>query len=233
MEKIVELKDVVKCYGAGGNKTFALNGVSFEICRGEFVVMLGPSGAGKSTVLNLIGGLDRADGGAIAVDGENIAGYNEKRLTAFRARKVGFVFQFYNLIPTLTVYENVALIKEVSPDYDGADGAIEAVGLSAHKNKYPSQLSGGEQQRVSIARALVKRPAILLCDEPTGALDTVTGASVLALLKNTVKEGRTVIVVTHNEGLAAAADRVIRVKNGRIESVAVNDRPAGIEEVLL
>ncbi|MDR1094316.1 MAG: ABC transporter ATP-binding protein [Clostridiales bacterium] len=231
MNLTAEFKDVTKVYGGRENGTYALRGASFGIAAGEFVVMLGPSGAGKSTILNLLGGLDRLSGGAILVDGEDLGRFTEKRLTEYRAEKAGFVFQFYNLIPTLTVYENVALIKEVSKNYGSAADAIEAVGLSPHKNKFPSQLSGGEQQRVSIARALVKNPPLLLCDEPTGALDSGTGAEILTLLKRQARAGRTVVVVTHNAALAAAADRVIRVRNGQVEGVEQNERPLEIGEV--
>ncbi|MDR2047434.1 MAG: ABC transporter ATP-binding protein [Clostridiales bacterium] len=231
MSAIIEFKNIVKSYGVNENRTFALRGASFTVDKGEFVVILGPSGSGKSTILNLIGGMGRADCGEIVVGEKNIANYGDKELSEYRADNIGFVFQFYNLIPTLTVRENVALVKEVSKNYAGADRVLGEVGLSAHKNKFPSQLSGGEQQRAAIARALVKNPPLLLCDEPTGALDSGTGIVILSLLQNMSGEGRTVIVVTHNSALADAADKVIRVKDGRIESVSANEKPLTVEEV--
>ncbi|MDR2634788.1 MAG: ABC transporter ATP-binding protein, partial [Clostridiales bacterium] len=199
---------------------------------GEFVVILGPSGAGKSTVLNLLGGMDKATDGEIIVGGEHIERFSDKRLTEYRARSIGFVFQFYNLIPTLTAYENAALVKEVTANYRPAEETLESVGLKSHKNKFPSQLSGGEQQRVSIARALCKNPRLLLCDEPTGALDSGTGVKILSLLKDAAKAGRTVVVVTHNAAISAAADKVIRFKNGRAESVEINQFPKDMGEVI-
>ncbi|MDR3262757.1 MAG: ABC transporter ATP-binding protein [Clostridiales bacterium] len=231
MAMTVEFKNVSKRYGAGESETFALNDVSFGIEKGEFVVILGPSGAGKSTLLNLLGGTDSPTSGEITVDGERIESYDEKRLTRFRADKIGFVFQFYSLIPTLTVYENVALVKEIMSDAADIDGVLGEVGLDIHRNKFPSQLSGGEQQRVSIARAVVKNPKLLLCDEPTGALDTVTGVKILSLLQETARKGHTVLIVTHNAALKDAADRVIYVKNGRIGEIVKNDNPISVEEV--
>ncbi|MDR3216254.1 MAG: ABC transporter ATP-binding protein [Clostridiaceae bacterium] len=227
----VEFKNVSKRYGEGEGATFALNDVSFCIEKGEFVVILGPSGAGKSTLLNLLGGTDGPTGGEITVDGERIDGYTEKQLTRFRAANVGFVFQFYSLIPTLTVYENVALIREITSETVDVDGILDDVGLTAHRNKFSSQLSGGEQQRVSIARAIVKNPKLLLCDEPTGALDTVTGVKILALLQETARAGRTVLIVTHNAALKDAADKVIYVKNGKIGEIVKNENPISVEEV--
>jgi putative ABC transport system ATP-binding protein len=228
----IEFKNVSKIYGSGAGAAAALDGATFSVGEGEFAVILGPSGAGKSTVLNLLGGMDKATAGEITVGGSRVDRFSDKQLTAYRAHAVGFIFQFYNLIPTLTAYENAALAREVTADYKSASETLDSVGLAAHRNKFPSQLSGGEQQRVSIARALSKNPKLLLCDEPTGALDSGTGAKILSLLRGAAKTGgRTVIVVTHNAALGAAADRVIRFKNGRVESVAANPSPVPVEEV--
>ena len=232
MPNIIEFKNATKSYGTKDNRTYALHGVSFAVKKGEFVVILGPSGAGKSTILNLLGGMDRADSGEIIIDGKNIEKYDDKTLSQYRADNIGFIFQFYNLIPTLTVYENIALIKEVAHDFKGADAVLAEVELAAHKNKFPSQLSGGEQQRVSIARALVKNPLLLLCDEPTGALDSGTGVVILSLLQQMARSGRTVVIVTHNAALADAADKVIKVKNGRIADIIENEKPLRVEEVV-
>jgi putative ABC transport system ATP-binding protein len=228
---IAQFDGVYKVYGGGGNATAALDGVSFGIARGEFVVILGPSGAGKSTVLNLLGGMDCPTEGGIVFDGAHIENYSDRQLTEYRAANIGFIFQFYNLIPTLTAYENVALIKSVAPEYKSADDVLDSVGLSGHKHKFPSQLSGGEQQRVSIARALAKNPKLLLCDEPTGALDSGTGTVILSLLQDLTRRGRTVVVVTHNAALAEAADKVIKIKNGKIHEVIHNDNPKRVSEV--
>ena len=205
-----------------------------SINKGEFVVILGPSGAGKSTLLNLIGGMDIPTSGSIKIDGEEISKYNENQLSEYRAENIGFIFQFYNILPTLTVLENVELIKDVVKNGNDSIEAIKAVGLEKHINKFPNQLSGGEQQRVSIARAIAKNPKLLLCDEPTGALDSKTGVEVLKLLKKQCDGNNgenTVIIVTHNSLFADIADTVIRVKNGKIESVTANQNPKKIEEV--
>ncbi len=232
MNTLIQFKDVTKEYDIGAKKQLAASNVSFSINEGEFVVILGPSGAGKSTVLNLLGGMDFASSGEIIINGENIAKYNEKQLTAYRAENVGFVFQFYNLIPTLTALENVALIKNVVKSPLDAAEVLASVGLEEHLGKFPSQLSGGEQQRVSIARAICKNPAMLLCDEPTGALDSETGVVILSLLQKMSREkNKTVIIVTHNAALAQTADKVIKLKNGKVRDVIINDAPLAVSEV--
>ena len=229
---MIEFKEVSKIYQNGNKNIYALNKVSFTIEKGEFVVILGPSGAGKSTILNILGGIDRLDEGCIIIDDQIISNKNENELSDYRACQVGFIFQFYNLIPTLTVYENVALMKELKKDIMPVDEILDHVGLLEHKNKFPHQLSGGEQQRVSIARAVTKNPEILLCDEPTGALDSDTGAKVLKLLYDMCKEyHKTTIIVTHNANLAAIADKVIRVKNGQINTITTNSHPLDVMEV--
>lgn len=231
---LIEFRDVEKSYGAGGHTVRALCGARFSIEKGEFAVILGPSGAGKSTVLNLLGGMDRPSAGAILVDGEDIARASEDRLSAYRRDSVGFVFQFYNLIPSLTALENVALIREIAKNALDPDAALALVGLSGQARQFPAQLSGGEQQRVSIARAIAKHPMLLLCDEPTGALDSETGTQVIRLLIATCRAGgRTLAVVTHNEAIASAADRVIRLRSGRVVEEAVNPAPTRPEEVSL
>jgi len=232
MPEFISFNNVNKVYGEGVNRLFALKDVSFTIGQGEFVVILGPSGAGKSTLLNLLGGMDSLSDGEIYVDGENISRYPDHLLTAYRAKSVGFVFQFYNLIPMLTALENVTLTKDVAPDgFDGKE-ILSRVGLSEHLHQFPAQLSGGEQQRVSIARALCKKPSIILCDEPTGALDSETGVTILKLLYEVCKaEKKTVIIVTHNALLAPIADRVLRMKNGKISENTVNPLPISIDEV--
>lgn len=232
MKDIITFKNVTKEYDLGEKKLLAANDVSFSINEGEFVVVLGPSGAGKSTILNLLGGMDFASSGEIIVNGENITSFNDNKLTEYRAKNVGFVFQFYNLIPTLTAYENVALTKEIVKSPLDVKEVLTSVGLEDHINKFPSQLSGGEQQRVSIARALCKNPTMLLCDEPTGALDSETGVVILSLLQQMSRENKkTVIIVTHNAVLAQAADKVIKVKNGKIKEVVINDNPLAMSEV--
>lgn len=234
MKKIVELKKVSKTYKIGENEFKALENIDLEINKGEFVVILGPSGAGKSTLLNLIGGMDTPTSGSIKIDGEEISKYTEGQLSDYRAENIGFIFQFYNILPTLTVLENVELVKDIVKSGNDSKEAIKAVGLEQHMNKFPNQLSGGEQQRVSIARAIAKNSKLLLCDEPTGALDCKTGVEVLKLLKkqcNGNNCANTVIIVTHNSLFAEIADTVIRVKNGKIESVTTNKNPKNIDEV--
>jgi len=231
MEKIVEFKNVVKTYACGESVIYACNDVNFELNKGELVVVLGPSGAGKSTILNLLGGMDYPTSGTVIVNGVDISHYKEKQLAKYRAENIGFVFQFYNLIPTLTVYENVSLIKQIVDNPLDPITLLEEVGLKEHENKFPAQLSGGEQQRVSIARALVKNPQLILCDEPTGALDTQTGVVVLKLLVEMCRKNKTVVIVTHNQSIAQMADKVIRIKNGTIESIKVNEKPLDVMEV--
>jgi len=230
--KIVQFEDVSKIYTSGDHVLRALDHVSFSLDAGKFVVILGPSGAGKSTLLNLLGGLDSPSEGKITVSGRDISELTDNELADYRASKVGFVFQFYNLIPTLTVFENVALVSEISPHALDAKEMISRVGLSDHLNNFPAELSGGEQQRISIARALAKNPDVLLCDEPTGALDSETGVSVLKLLlEMTRQDKKTVVIVTHNQNIAKMADLVIRVKNGKIKSVEEQATPLSADEV--
>lgn len=230
--EMVRLEKLTKTYGSGQGKVYALRDASFSVNAGEFTVILGPSGAGKSTVLNILGGIDHADSGTAFVAGTKITGMQEKRLSRYRAEQVGFVFQFYNLIPTLTVRENVALMKELKKDAADAETALARVGLAGQEKKFPGQLSGGEQQRVSIARAIAKNPDILLCDEPTGALDSETGCRVLEeLVKLCREENKTVLIVTHNANIAKAADKVIRMKNGAVVSMERNAHPCHISEV--
>ena len=229
---IVEFQNVTRIYKSGDHEQRALDGVSFTLDEGKFVVILGPSGAGKSTLLNLLGGLDSPTGGRIIVDGTDISTLTGDALADYRAATVGFVFQFYNLIPTLTVQENVALVREIAPDALDAREMLRQVGLSDHLKNFPAELSGGEQQRVSIARALAKNPKVLLCDEPTGALDSETGVLVLKLLLRMAKQqGKTIVVVTHNQNIAKMADVVIRVKNGKIQSCEEQPRPMDADEV--
>ena len=229
---LIEFERVTKEYQSGERSFYALKDANLTICEGELVVILGPSGAGKSTLLNLLGGMDTVTSGSILFEGEDITGYTDDALTDYRARNVGVVFQFYNLIPTLTAYENVALMRELEEDTMDPLEALGAVGLSEHIHQFPSQMSGGEQQRTSIARALAKKPKLLLCDEPTGALDTETGREVLKLLiwMSRVKK-RTVVMVTHNSSFAGIADKVIRVRNGQIQEIIVNAEPKSADEV--
>ena len=234
MEKIVELKNVSKVYKIGDNEFKALDNIDLSLNKGEMIVILGPSGAGKSTLLNLIGGMDTPTSGNVVIDGENISNYNEKKLSNYRAENVGFIFQFYNILPSLTVKENVDIVKDIVKNPTSTEEALKGVGLLEHSKKFPNQLSGGEQQRVSIARAIAKNPKLLLCDEPTGALDSNTGVEVLKLLRKQCDANNganTVIIVTHNSLIADIADTVINVKNGKIESVITNQNPKKIEEV--
>lgn len=230
-DNYIEIENLTKTYQISEESFNALSGINLKIKQGEFVVILGPSGAGKSTLLNILGGMDSATSGKIVVGGEEITKYNDKELTKYRATSVGFIFQFYNILPSLTVLENVNLIKDVTKTVKDAPEAIKKVGLEKHMNKFPSELSGGEQQRVSIARAIMKNPKILLCDEPTGALDSKTGAEILKILKKEADEDTTVIIVTHNSLIADVADRVIRIKNGKVESNILNEKPKKIDEV--
>lgn len=230
--EIVRFEQVTRVYTSGDHELKALDGVNLSLDEGKFVVVLGPSGAGKSTLLNLLGGLDSPTSGKITVGGNDISTLSGDMLAEYRASTVGFVFQFYNLIPTLTVKENVELVKEISPDAFDSEKMIEEVGLKDHLNNFPSELSGGEQQRVSIARALAKNPKILLCDEPTGALDSETGVLVLKLLLSMAKNyGKTIVIVTHNQNIAKMADVVVRVKNGKIKSVEEQSSPLSVDEV--
>nr|WP_239585417.1 ABC transporter ATP-binding protein [Amphibacillus cookii] len=216
----------------GENTIVANNGISFEIEQGEFAIILGPSGAGKSTVLNILGGMDTPDEGKVLVDGHNIAEYSTKQLTQYRRDDVGFVFQFYNLVPNLTAKENVELATQISPNALDVDGVLNDVGLADRVANFPAQLSGGEQQRVAIARALAKNPKLLLCDEPTGALDFETGKQILKLLQNTAREtGTTVIVITHNSAIAPMADRVIYINDAKVKETILNPRPRSVEEI--
>lgn len=234
MKNIVELKNVSKVYKIGDNEFKALDNINLTINKGEMVVILGPSGAGKSTLLNLIGGMDTSTKGDVIIDGENISSYNENKLSDYRAENVGFIFQFYNILPSLTVKENVDIVKDIVKNPISTEEALKGVGLLEHSNKFPNQLSGGEQQRVSIARAIAKNPKLLLCDEPTGALDSETGVEVLKLLKKQCDANNganTVIIVTHNVLIADIADTVIHVKNGKIEQVVKNENPKKIDEV--
>ena len=228
----IEFRNVCKTYGSGEVKVEALRDATFDIEKGEVCVIVGPSGAGKTTLLNILGGMDSLSDGRISLDGEEISGYDARRLTELRRYSVGFVFQFYNLVPNLTALENVELAAQICRHPLDHAETLAAVGLSNRAKNFPAQLSGGEQQRVAIARALAKNPKLLLCDEPTGALDYQTGKSILKLLQDTGKKtGMTVVIITHNSALCAMADRVIRIKNGTVESVETNPAPAPVEEI--
>ena len=232
MEEFVKLQDITKIYKMGEVEIRAADRISFAINKGEFVVIVGPSGAGKTTVLNILGGMDTATSGKLIVDGEDITAYNAKQLTGYRREDIGFVFQFYNLVPNLTALENVELALQICRDPLDAREVMEEVGLGDRLDNFPAQLSGGEQQRVSIARALAKNPKLLLCDEPTGALDYNTGKAILKLLQSMCRErGMTVIVITHNQALAPMADRLIHSKNGQVSKMELNENPMSIDEI--
>lgn len=232
MDAFVRLKDVTKIYKMGEVEIKAVDGIDFSVQKGEFVVIVGPSGAGKTTVLNILGGMDRATGGEIWIDGTDIGKYTNRQLTGYRRDDIGFVFQFYNLVPNLTALENVELALQICKDPLDARTVLEEVGLGDRLGNFPAQLSGGEQQRVSIARALAKNPKLLLCDEPTGALDYNTGKAILKLLQDMCRQkGMTVLVITHNSALAPMADRVIKIKNGRVSKMTLNDSPVPVEQI--
>ena len=232
MEEFVKLKDITKVYHMGEVEIRAADNINFSIKKGEFVVIVGPSGAGKTTVLNILGGMDTATGGTLTVDGKDITAYDSRQLTGYRRDDIGFVFQFYNLIPNLTALENVELALQICKDPLDAKKVLEDVGLGDRLDNFPAQLSGGEQQRVSIARALAKNPKLLLWDEPTGALDYNTGKAILKLLQNMCRErGMTVIVITHNQALAPMADRLIHIKNGQVSHMETNENPMSIDEI--
>ena len=232
MAGYVSLQDVTKTYQMGEITIKAADGISFDVEKGEFVIVVGPSGAGKTTVLNILGGMDTATSGKVLVDGAEISKYRGKKLIQYRREDIGFVFQFYNLVQNLTALENVELAAQICKEPLDAATVLDEVGLSERKANFPAQLSGGEQQRVAIARALAKNPKVLLCDEPTGALDYNTGKAVLKLLQNTCrKQGKTVIVITHNQALTAMADRVITVKSGTIQKIEKNEHIVDVDEI--
>ena len=232
MDAFIELKNVVKSYTMGDVTIYANNGVNFKVNKGEFTVIVGASGAGKTTILNMLGGMDTPTSGTIVVDGHNIATYDDKQLTDYRRDDIGFVFQFYNLVQNLTALENVELASQISKDPLNSVDILERVGLGERKDNFPAQLSGGEQQRVAIARAIAKNPTLLLCDEPTGALDYQTGKSILGLLRSMCDNyGMTVIVITHNSALAPMADQVIHLKNGKVERQEYNEHPESIDNI--
>ena len=231
-EAYVKLEQVTKVYHVGEVDIHAVDGIDFEVQKGEFVVIVGPSGAGKTTVLNILGGMDTASTGRVLVDGKDIAKYSPRKLTGYRRDDIGFVFQFYNLIPNLTALENVELASQICKNLLDAKRVLQEVGLGERMGNFPAQLSGGEQQRVSIARALAKNPKLLLCDEPTGALDYQTGKAILKLLQDMCRQkGMTVIVITHNTAITPMADRVIRIKNGRVSEMSLNAQPTPVQEI--
>ena len=232
MKEFVEMRDVRKIYSMGEVEIAAADGIDFQIKKGEFAVVVGPSGAGKTTVLNILGGMDTATSGEVWIDGKNIVKYSPRQLTSYRRDDIGFVFQFYNLIPNLTALENVELALQICKDPLDAEMVLREVGLADRMKNFPAQLSGGEQQRVSIARALAKNPKLLLCDEPTGALDYNTGKAILKLLQDMCRErGMTVILITHNSAITPMADRVIKMKNGKVGSMKLNERPVQVETI--
>lgn len=232
MEDYVKLENVTKVYKMGEVEIRAADGIDFSISKGEFVVIVGPSGAGKTTVLNILGGMDTATEGKVLVDGKDVAKYTPKMLTGYRRDDIGFVFQFYNLVPNLPALENVELALQICKEPLDAKSVLEDVGLGDRLDNFPAQLSGGEQQRVSIARALAKNPKLLLCDEPTGALDYNTGKAILKLLQDTCRQkGMTVIVITHNSAIAPMADRIIHIKNGRVSGMELNPNPVPVETI--
>lgn len=228
----IQLVQCYKRYHMGDTTIVANNGIDFQVERGEFALIIGPSGAGKSTVLNILGGMDQCDEGQVLVDGRDIARYNARELTGYRRLDVGFVFQFYNLVPNLTALENVELSAQIVPQARDARQVLESVGLGSRLDHFPAQLSGGEQQRVAIARALAKNPKVLLADEPTGALDYRTGKEILKLLRDTCSQtGTTVIVITHNQAIAPIADRVIEINDARVRKMTINEHPASIDSI--
>ncbi|WP_430394941.1 ABC transporter ATP-binding protein [Enterococcus faecalis] len=228
----IEVKNEYKRYQMGETTITANDGISFEVEKGEVAVILGPSGAGKSTVLNILGGMDSCDEGEIIIDGTDIAQFSEKQLTTYRRNDVGFVFQFYNLVPNLTAKENVELASQIVADALDSTTVLQSVGLGERLDNFPAQLSGGEQQRVTIARAIAKNPKLLLCDEPTGALDYETGKQILTILQNTAREtGTTVLIITHNSAIAEMADRVIRINDAKVREMTVNDQPKLVAEI--
>jgi putative ABC transport system ATP-binding protein len=232
MEPIIKLTDVVKEYIMGEIAIRAADGISFEVGQGELVVVLGPSGAGKSTVLNILGGMDNATAGEVLVGGKDITQFSRNELTLYRRKYIGFIFQFYNLMPNLTALENVEIAAQICDDPLAAATILESVGLRERLHNFPAQLSGGEQQRVAIARAVAKNPTLLLCDEPTGALDYVTGKAILKLLHDVNRNfNKTVMIITHNSPIAQMADKVVKIKNGRVEAVEVNRNPLPIERI--
>ena len=232
MAGYVVLEDVKKVYRMGEVEIKASDGISFDVNEGEFVIVVGPSGAGKTTVLNILGGMDTATSGIVYVDGNKISNYRGKKLITYRREDVGFVFQFYNLMQNLTALENVELATQICKNPIDASTVLDEVGLSDRKNNFPAQLSGGEQQRVAIARALAKNPKLLLCDEPTGALDYVTGKAILKLLQDTCRKKKmTVIIITHNTAITPMADRVIHIRNGKVKKIVENDNPMSIEDI--
>lgn len=232
MDDFIKLENVKKTYQMGEVEIHALDGVDFTIREGEFVIIVGPSGAGKTTVLNILGGMDSASSGKVFVAGNNVEEYKERQLTRYRREEIGFVFQFYNLVQNLTARENVELASQICRDPLNAELVLKEVGLKDRMMNFPAQLSGGEQQRVAIARALAKNPKLLLCDEPTGALDYLTGKSILKLLQDTCREKKmTVIVITHNTALTPMADRIIKIKNGRVSSITLNEKPSPVENI--